>query len=306
MPTAIPIAHVLMNRGAGAGDKAALTREIATAFTAHGWQVEFILVGRRSVHRRIRQTVAQAPGTIVVAGGDGTINAVASACVEASRPLGIVPAGTFNYIARNLGVPTEVAQAVSVIVTGQLRPVDIGEINGRIFLNNAGVGLYAQMIEQRERDKRRFGRHRIMAFLSGLRFLARPSPLYAVELMADGRSEHRVTTTLFFGCNARQLEDFNIAAAECLRHQQLAVLSFTLRSRREITRAVYAALRGRLDTVATLDTFCARTVRVQTHHRRVKVAIDGEIARLRPPLAVQFRAGGLQVFVPAVDHDGAG
>jgi diacylglycerol kinase family enzyme len=158
------------------------------------------------------------------------------------------------------------------------------------------------MIEQRERDKRRFGRHRIMAFLSGLRFLARPSPLYAVELMADGRSEHRVTTTLFFGCNARQLEDFNVAAAKCLRHQQLAVLSFTLRNRREVALAACAALRGRLDTVTTLDTFCARTVRVQTHHRRVKVAIDGEVARLRPPLAVQLRAGGLQVFAPAVEH----
>jgi diacylglycerol kinase family enzyme len=306
MLTATPTAHVIMNRGAGAGDKAALTREIAAAFTAHGWQVEFILVGRRSVHRRIRQTVTQAPGAIVVAGGDGTINAVASVCVEASRPLGIVPAGTFNYIARNLGVPIDVAQAVSVIVTGQLRPVDIGEINGRIFLNNAGLGLYAQMIEQRERDKRRFGRRRIMAFLSGLRFLVRLAPLYAVELVADGRPEHRATTTLFFGCNARQLEDFNVAAAECLRHQQLAVLSLTLRSRWEIIRAACAALRGRLDTMATLDTFCARTVRVQTHHRRVKVAIDGELARLRPPLAVQLRAGGLQVFAPAVDHGGVG
>ena len=118
----------------GADNKAALTSEIEAAFTAHGWQVEFVLAGRRDLRSRTEQTVAQAPVAIVVAGGDGTINMVASACVAAQRPLGLVPAGTFNYVARNLGVPTEVSQAVSVIVNEGVRQVDIGKINGRIFL----------------------------------------------------------------------------------------------------------------------------------------------------------------------------
>jgi diacylglycerol kinase family enzyme len=300
---ATPIAHVIVNRGAGAGNKAGLTREIATAFTAHGWQVEFILVGRRNLYSRTRRTVVQAPGVIVVAGGDGTISTVAAACMEANRPLGIVPAGTFNYIARNLGVPTEVAQAVAVIVTGRVRHVDMGEINGRLFLNNAGFGLYATMIEQRERAKRRFGRRRVVAFCSALRCLLSAHPLYAVEWVADGRTERRRTTTLVFGCNALQLEHVSGAAAECLRHQQLAVLSLQLRRRWQIALAAGAALVGRLDRAATTEAFCARTVRVQTRRRGLKVAIDGELARLRSPLDVRFRLGVLQVLVPAVKHD---
>src|SRR5262245_13290449 len=116
MPALTPMAHVIMNRDSGADDKTALAGEIETAFTAHGWQVEFVQVGRRDLHSRTQQTVARAFGAIVVAGGDGTINAVASACVKANQPLGLVPAGTFNYVARNIGVPTEVSQAVSVIV----------------------------------------------------------------------------------------------------------------------------------------------------------------------------------------------
>lgn len=302
MPAVTPIAHVIMNQDSGAADKEVLTREIDIAFTAHGWQVEFVLVGRPDLHSRTQQTVAQAPGAIVVAGGDGTINAVASVCVKANRPLGILPAGTFNYVARNLGLPTEVSEAVAVIVNGRVRPVDIGEINGRIFLNNAGFGLYAQMLERREHDKRRFGRSRMVAFLSGMRCLLSSHPLYAVELVADGQTERRLTTTLFFGCNALQLEDFNVAAAECLRHQKLAVLSLKLRNRWEVTVAAYAGLRGRLDTVDTTDAFCASTVHVQTRRRTLKVVIDGEIVLLRPPLDVMFRPGALRVFAPAVKN----
>ena len=305
MSPVTPIAHVIMNRESGADDKAALTTEIETAFTAHGWQVEFVLAGRHDLRSRTQQTVAQAPGAIVVAGGDGTVNTVAAACVEAKRPLGLVPAGTFNYVSRNLGVPTEVSQAVSVIVNGWVRQVDIGEINGRIFLNNAGIGLYAQMLERREQDKRRFGRRRMVAFFSGMRCLLSSHPLYAVELVADGETARHLTTTLFFGCNALQLADFNVSAAECLRHQKLAVLLLKLHSRWEVTVAACAALMGRLDEAYTTQAFCASTVRVQTRRRALKVAIDGEIVLLRSPLDVTLHPGALQVFAPAVDHSSA-
>jgi diacylglycerol kinase family enzyme len=297
-----PIAHVIMNQDSGADNKAALTAEIETAFTAHGWQVEFILAGRHDLQSRTQQAVAQAPGALVVAGGDGTINAVASACVEAQRPLGLVPAGTFNYIARNLEVPTEVSQAVSVIVNGRLRQVDIGEINGRIFLNNAGIGLYAQMLERREQDKRRFGRSRMVAFLSGMRCLLRAHPLFAVELVADGQTARHLTTTLFFGCNALQLEHFNPTAAECLRQQKLAILSLQLRSRWEVTMAACAGLLGRLDAINSMDAFCASAVRVQTPRRILRVAIDGELVLLSSPLNVVLHPAALQVFAPDVEH----
>ncbi len=301
-PIVTPIAHVIMNRDSGAADKAALTTEIKAAFATHDWQVEFVLAGRGDLQSRTQQTVAQAPGAIVVAGGDGTVNTVAAACVEAKRPLGLVPAGTFNYVSRNLGVPTEVAQAVSVITNGWVRQVDIGEINGRIFLNNAGIGLYAQMLERREQDKRRFGRRRLVAFFSGMRCLLSSHPQYAVELVADGQTARHLATTLFFGCNALQLEDFNVTAAECLRHQKLAVLLLKLHSRWEVTVAACAALLGRLDEASTTEALCASTIRVQTRRRALKVAIDGEIVLLRSPLDVTLHPGALEVFAPPLDH----
>jgi diacylglycerol kinase family enzyme len=303
MPALTPIAHVIMNRESGAADKSALTQEIETAFTEHGWQVEFVLVGRHDLRRRARQTVAQAPGAIVVAGGDGTINAVATACMEVNRPLGILPAGTFNYVARNLRVPPDMAAAVSVIVKGQLQPVGVGEINGRIFLHNAGFGLYTRMLERREQDAQRFGRSRITAFLSGIRCLLSSHPLYAVELEADGQTMRHLTTTLFFGCNALQLEELSVAAADCLRHQKLAILSLKLRSRWEVAVAACAGLLGKLDRVKTTEAFCASALRVRTGRRRLKVVMDGELVLLRPPLDVRFRPGALTVFAPPVGPD---
>ncbi len=303
MPAVTTIAHVIINRDSGAADKSTLTREIETEFIAHGWQVEFILVGRDDLHSRTQQTVNQAHGAIVVAGGDGTINAVATACMEVNRPLGILPAGTFNYVARNLRVSTEMSQAVSVIVKGRAQPVDVGEINGRIFLHNAGFGLYTRMLEQREQDVRRFGRSRLIAFISGIRCLLSSHPLFAVELVVDGRTERHMTTTLFFGCNALQLEELSVEAANCLRRHKLAVLSLKLHNRWEVAAAAGAGLLGKLDRVKTTEAFCASALRVWTRRRVLKVVIDGELVLLRPPLDVRFRPGALMVFAPPSEPD---
>jgi diacylglycerol kinase family enzyme len=303
MPAVTPIAHVIMNRDSGATDKSALTREIETEFTARGWQVEFVLVGRDDLLSRTQQTVTQAPGAIVVAGGDGTINTVATACIGVNRPLGILPVGTFNYVARNLRVPTEMSQAVEVIVNGRVQALDVGEINGRIFLHNAGFGLYTRMLEQREQDVRRFGRSRLIAFMSGIRCLLSSHPLFAVELAADGRAERHLTTTLFFSCNALQLEEVSVYAADCLRQQKLAVLSLKLRNRWEVAVAACAGLIGKLDRVKTTEALCARALRVRTRRRMLKVVMDGELVLLQPPLDVRFRPAALTVFAPPVGPD---
>jgi len=291
------VVSVIMNEGSGSSDSSQLRKAIEASFARHDRRVTIVTLPSPPTPQAVEQRVRQAEGTVVVAGGDGTVNAVASACRRLGRPFGIIAAGTFNYVARNLGLPTEVEEAVKVIVSGTPSPVAAGEINGHLFLNNAGFGLYSHIIEQRELDKRRFGRHRLVAFYSGLRVLSHHSPLYKIQIEADGLEHSLRTTTLFFGVNALQLQNYNVDAAKCVERGRLALLSLRLDSRWDIAGAAWAALRGKTESANAVGATCASTVRVATRRKSLKVALDGEILVLKPPLVVRYVADALQIVM---------
>jgi YegS/Rv2252/BmrU family lipid kinase len=296
------VASVIINEGSGSHAGDTLRSDIEQAFDRLGMRVQWLEIHRKALagsrERAVEDLIARAEGTLAVAGGDGTVNAVASACRKLRRPLGILPAGTFNYVARNLGIPDDLTEAAKLIAAAHSEPIAVGEINGRLFLNNAGFGLYSYMIERREVAKRRFGRHRIVAFLSGLRILAERHPLYHIHITADGREHRLKTTTLFFGVNALQLANYNVAAARYVEGGLLAVLSLRLDSRFDIARTAWAALRGKTESAENVDATAATSVRVTTRRRALKVAIDGEITVLRPPLEVRIVRDALQVMLP--------
>jgi diacylglycerol kinase family enzyme len=306
MASAPKVVSVIMNEGSGSHDSHKFRGEIQHAFEQHDVRVTILpLTGAPSPHR-VEGWVRSAEGLIVTAGGDGTINLVASACRRVGRPFGIIPGGTFNYVARNLGLPADVAEAARVIAQGTPQPVAAGEINGHLFLNNAGFGLYSHMIEQRELDKQRFGRNRVVAFVSGMRMLAHRHPLYHLRFEADGREQTLRTTTLFFGVNALQLENYNVEAAQCVKRGSLAVLSLRIDSRLDIAEAALAALRGKTEAADSVGATCAQSVRVTTRRRKLKVAVDGEIFVMKPPLTVHYVPDALQIVLPPTDSVAAG
>ena len=113
-----------------------------------------------------RQAVqaAQADGGVVVAvGGDGTLNAVAQAVLGSGCAFGVLPQGTFNYFSRTHGIPSDTGEALRVLLTDQPQPVQVGLVNGRVFLVNASLGLYPRLLHDREAWKQQLGRHRLVA-----------------------------------------------------------------------------------------------------------------------------------------------
>ena len=153
---------IVLNAGSGHDDKQAAEDAIRAEFEAAGQACEIISPEPADFTAAIGAAIANASekGTLVAAGGDGTLNAVAAAALESGWRLGIVPLGTFNFYARDLGIPLDARAAARILLEGATREVAVGHINGHLFLNNASFGLYRKLLEDREELKSRLGRYR--------------------------------------------------------------------------------------------------------------------------------------------------
>jgi diacylglycerol kinase family enzyme len=147
---------------------------------------------------------------VVAVGGDGTINTVAQAAHAAGCAMGVLPQGTFNYFAREHGVPTETAEALRWLLEARPEAAQVSAINQRIFLVNASLGLYPDLLQDRERWKARFGRSRIVALGAGLATLLRAQDSLSLLIEWDGKLRKVRTLTLFVGNNRLQLEKLGL------------------------------------------------------------------------------------------------
>jgi diacylglycerol kinase family enzyme len=242
-------------------------------------------------------------GTLVVAGGDGTINAVGQIALEHGLPFGIIPGGTFNYLSRCHGIPQDPADAIRTVVEGTIQPVQAGLVNGRVFFVNASVGLYPQLLEDREAYKRRFGRTRIVAVWSALVTLLSRSYRLDLELDADGRLSRVRTPTLFVGNNRLQLEQVGIAPADGVDRGRLVALTSRPLDLGASLRLMLRGFFGRLGDAPEVASFeferlAAASAR-QGRRNRIKVAVDGEIVSMAWPLVFRTSPHALQLIVPA-------
>lgn len=241
-------------------------------------------------------------GTVAAAGGDGTINAVAGALAGTGRNLGVVPMGTFNYVARSLGVPLEIDEAVEALATLPPRPLQIGEVNGRVFLNNASLGAYASILHTRESVYRRFGRSRLAAHWSVLvTLLERRSPL-AASVTVDGERRRVRTPMAFVANNPFQLEQFGFdEAAERVRGGEFALFLAPDREPAHLIRFAIDLGLGLLRPGRDVELIHGRDILVETQKPRRLVARDGEKERMDGPFRFVLRRDALSVIAPAVE-----
>lgn len=291
---------VVMNVGSGSTDKDSARAAIEDGF--RGCDCALRIARRpQDVVALAAAAAAERPGLLVAAGGDGTMNAVAGVARAAGLPFGAIALGTFNYFARELGMPADPGTAARAIAGGVLRRVPVGEMDGRLFLNNASIGLYRRLVERREQDKQRFGRSRLVAIASGLATLLREHRPYRLRLDVDGRESVLSTPGVFFGRNALQLARLGLDEALCVARGELAVLALREVGRRELLGLALRGAIARLETAENLQQRCAASVEVDfvgRGPRRLRVAIDGELADCRLPLRVRVVPDALAVVVP--------
>lgn len=298
--------HVVVNAGSGrnaAQDKLAL---LHAGFAAAGRPYELLVADDGGqipdVASRAVELASQRQGVVAVAGGDGTINAVGQIALAREIPFGIIPEGTFNYLSRSQAIPQDPEEAIRSIVDGRIRPVQAGLINDKVFFVNASVGLYPQLLEDREAYKQRFGRSRPVAVWSALVTLTHQARQLEIDLEADGQARHLRTPTLFVGNNRLQLEQVGIAQAPALDHDHLVAITSGPLGIASSLRLMLRGFLGRLGDAPEVSSFAFETLTVRIGRRRrparVKVATDGEIAYMTTPLAFRPSPHHLQLIVP--------
>ena len=305
---------IVINAGSGHDDARLRQQLIRDHLSQAGRSHELLLVERgqsvAEVARRAVERARQREGVVVAAGGDGTINAVAQQVLGSGCAFGVLPQGTFNYFGREHGIPEDTTAALQVLLAGHVAPVQVGLVNERVFLVNASLGLYPQLLEERESFKARFGRSRGVAMLAGLRSLLhahRPLQLRVAWCAADsGRAAAEVslrTPTLFVGNNRLQLEQIGIAEAPALARGQL--VGIVLKPVGGLAM-LWLALRGAVGRLGEAErvssgAFVRMTVRRGRGlgRHRIKVATDGEVAWMHPPLEFSAAPAALWLIQPA-------
>jgi diacylglycerol kinase family enzyme len=289
-------ATVVLNAAAGSKEQ---PERVQAALEAAGVRTEVRLVEGAGIAAAAREAAGSAADVVVLGGGDGTMNAGASALRDGAKPMGVLPLGTLNHFARDLGIPLDLEEAARVIAAGQVRQVDVGEANDRIFLNNSSIGLYPSAVQDREARRRREGKGKWRAMWEASLATLRRFPVNRVTLRLP-ESAFRVTTPLvFIGNNRYEMSLFALGKRERLDRGELWLYVARDTGRFGILRLAARALAGRLDQGRDFLATALPGVVIEDRRQTVAVALDGEVARLSSPVRYRIRPGALKVLAPS-------
>jgi diacylglycerol kinase family enzyme len=288
-------AVVILNYRSGQQDKRKIVPLLASIAAQLGVKCDFVLA---KTPEHMARVAREAVTDIVIAGGgDGTINAVASQVIDTEKRLGVLPLGTFNYFARELGIPTDIGQAFEACFEGDTRPVTVGEVNGRIFLNNASVGLYPLILSAREQLYRRWGRHWLGAYCSVVETVLRRHANLRLTLTVDGDRRIVRTPLMFIARNSYQLEQFNVPGLHCVAGDSFSVFILRPMNRLRLMEVAFRALTRKLQP-CDFDVICTQRLLVESRRIGRTVAFDGERTKMIAPLDFRIREQALRVAVP--------
>lgn len=300
---------VVFNVGAGHGEAAEVRATLQAGCAEAGRPLHLLEVDDpKQLGAIARQAVIQAQqvrGIVVAAGGDGTINTVAQTALGSGCAFGVLPQGTFNYFSRTHGIPSETAEALQVLLDGHARPAQVGLVGDRVFLVNASLGLYPQLLEEREDWKRQFGRSRLVAFGAGLATLLRGHRSLRLRVENQGQERELRTPTLFVGNNALQLQQLGLPEAEAVEGGCLAAIALRPVGLLKMLGLLWRGAFGRLGDADELMHVATHQLTVHPSRRlgtfgsrRIKVATDGEVTWMRLPLSFRVAPQTLDLLCP--------
>lgn len=290
---------VLLNHSSGKDDKSAIEARLERGFARHPGRFELrTFAAGEGLADMCQRAMKDGFGTIVAAGGDGTISGVAGQVAGTGRRMGVLPLGTFNFVARGLGIPEDLDEAIDLIASTRSRTLPVGEVNGRIFLNNASLGIYPAVLRQREGTYKRWGRSQIAAHWSVLRtFLSFRRPV-KMRVTVGGETARIKTPLAFVARSSFQLDHYGLEGADAVRDGKFALyLAPDVTRWQLLSRALLLATKGMV-MHRDFSLFTGSEILIETSRRRQLVAMDGERLMLNGPFRFRMHPDALIVAAP--------
>ena len=287
---------VILNRKGGSAGREA-RQKVCAALAEAGVEAELEEVDGDEAADRARAARGSGARLVVAAGGDGTVSAVAGALAGSDCALGVIPLGTLNHFARDLAIPSDPGEACALLAAGTVRRVDVGEVNGHVFVNNSALGLYPLLVIDREAQQRHGRPKKLAMLVAAARAMARFGH-HRLTLSVAGRKKKVETPLLFVGNNDYRLAIGGVGRRDSLADGHLCLFVLRSSGRLGLLATAFRALigRARADDLLRLDGVCQLSV--DSPRRRLALSLDGEVRHLQPPLDYRIRPGALRVVAP--------
>jgi YegS/Rv2252/BmrU family lipid kinase len=294
--------YVILNSNAGTANATGVdAASLAKLFEANGLNAEIDARSDVTLSQRIADAMASAAPTVVAAGGDGTITALAAALVDSDKNLAILPLGTVNALAKDLHVPLALPQAVAALVTGEAHRIDVGEVNGRIFLHKVVVGLIPGLAAGREHIRGRYDTSAKIGFLRYIfRRLARAKRIAVVIETESGVRRVERIQAMAVASNSYDEGLGHFFSRGSLDRGTLTLYVLRHFTARDFIRLTTGMLLGRWKNDEALTMESVNSVTIDTRKDLIKVMFDGEVETLRTPLQFKIKPKALSVIVPAM------
>ena len=267
-------------------------------FRDAGIPADIHLVMPSLLEPELRRAANSDSEVIIIGGGDGSINMAANIIRGTHKVLGVLPMGTLNNFARSVGMPADVSEAVKALAHSVALSVDVGEVNGMVFVNNSSIGFYSEAVRMREKYMEKFGLRKYTAMAMAFMTLVWDLRIFELQIETSGKEEFIRAPFLFLGNNLYDPQFLSYAKRESLSDGLLSVFYPQGVGRFGLARIALMAFLGRLKNLPEMNIFESAELTVKSRHGWLRVSRDGEIGWMRPPLHYRILPKAINVLSP--------
>lgn len=274
---------------------------LRAAFADAGIDADLRGASGDAIEKTLRTAAAEKPEFMYVGGGDGTISTAAGVLAGGNTVLGVLPLGTLNHFARDLGIPLAWPEAIRALAAGSVHAVDLAEVNGRVFINNCSIGSYADAVRRRDALRRQKGHGKWLAMFLASWAVFLDLRRLRLQITSPETSRSLRTPFVLIANNRYSGRVLNSSLRPRIDEGRLWL--YTTRAHRHgaFLRLAWQTLVRRIDAADALEMISLTEVTISTTHATLPVAADGEVLSVQPPLAFKIRPAALRVLVPKAE-----